>query len=440
VTLCRLIFALIVSLVVIFSALIFFYAEAQAKDRGGGGDKSTSTSDSGGSGGGGDSGGSANKDGGSDSGGDKISSTLNSGGGEGDGGGGGGDDKSTSTSDSGGSGSGGDSGSDLSSGGTNEASSLGNLNDSNSSKTLDAGSLSDTQVTDNDPVTRTTTDTVSEPVSNATDTISPATDTLGDAVTPATDAVEGAVSPTTDTLGDAVSPITGTLGDAVTPVVADPLASFAEPLASVNNDPPAQPFAPIINEPVLEAAAMPQMVEPVATPLLEESTSALATASNVQQPVLEGSAQGASYSLELLPAPAVSVDVDQGAPRGAADHGWMAEIRVAKTDGSLGSHPRLFDTSHLIGGQLAALTAEASAAVKGLQNGIPNPLLPFGFPSGMPPVGSTFSGSSGIGIGLDLLAVLALILILSRIDRSSMSPREGFRLVSSPRLVTELPG
>jgi hypothetical protein len=100
----------------------------------------------------------------------------------------------------------------------------------------------------------------------------------------------------------------------------------------------------------------------------------------------------------------------------------------------------LFDTSLLLSGQLAALAAEAAAAVKGLPGGIPNPLLPFGFPSGTPPVGSTFRSGSGMEIGLDLLAVLALLLVLSRTGGSSVSPREGFKLVSSPRLVTELPG
>jgi hypothetical protein len=119
----------------------------------------------------------------------------------------------------------------------------------------------------------------------------------------------------------------------------------------------------------------------------------------------------------------------------------VAETKVAKTDGSLGYHPPLFDTSLLLGGQLAALAAaEAATAVNELPGGIPNPLLPFGFPSSTPPVGSTFRGGSGMEIGLDLLAVLALLLVLSRTGGSSVSPREGFKLISSPRLVTELPG
>jgi hypothetical protein len=110
----------------------------------------------------------------------------------------------------------------------------------------------------------------------------------------------------------------------------------------------------------------------------------------------------------------------------------------------LGSYPPLFDTSLLLGGQLAALAAAAAdaavAAVKGFPGGTPNPLFPFGFPLGAPPTGTTFSSSSGIGLSLELLAILALLYALSRRDISSVSPREVFRLVSSPRLVTELPG
>jgi hypothetical protein len=113
---------------------------------------------------------------------------------------------------------------------------------------------------------------------------------------------------------------------------------------------------------------------------------------------------------------------------------------VAKTDGPLVIQPPLFDTSLLLGGQLTSLAAETAAVVKGLPGEIPDPLLPAGFPSSTPPVGSTFRGGSGMEIGLDLLAVLALLLVLSRTGGSSVSPRESFKLISSPRLVTELPG
>jgi hypothetical protein len=119
----------------------------------------------------------------------------------------------------------------------------------------------------------------------------------------------------------------------------------------------------------------------------------------------------------------------------------VAETQVANTVKSLGTlPPPLFDTSLLLSGQLAALAAEAAAAATVEPGEMPQPLFPTGFPSSTPPVGSTFRGASGMEIGLDLLAVLALLLVLSRTGGSSVSPREGFKLISSPRLVTELPG
>jgi hypothetical protein len=122
----------------------------------------------------------------------------------------------------------------------------------------------------------------------------------------------------------------------------------------------------------------------------------------------------------------------------------LAAPQSTKTERSLGSYPPLFDTSLLLGGQLAALAAAADAAVAAVKDyfpgGTPNPLFPFGFPLGAPLPGTTFSSSSGIGLSLELLAILALLYALSRRDISSVSPREVFRLVSSPRLVTELPG
>jgi hypothetical protein len=71
---------------------------------------------------------------------------------------------------------------------------------------------------------------------------------------------------------------------------------------------------------------------------------------------------------------------------------------------------------------------------------MPHPLLPFRFPANAPPVGGTFGGSAGMGIGLDILAILTLLSILSRIGGSLCCPRDVFRLISSPRLVSELPG
>jgi hypothetical protein len=100
----------------------------------------------------------------------------------------------------------------------------------------------------------------------------------------------------------------------------------------------------------------------------------------------------------------------------------------------------LFDTSLLLGGHLATLEAAAAAVVQGVPGGMPHPLLPFGFPDGAPAGSSSSLGSSGFGIGLDLLAALALLSLLLRRAGSAQFPRDHFRPVSSFRPVTELPG
>jgi len=104
-----------------------------------------------------------------------------------------------------------------------------------------------------------------------------------------------------------------------------------------------------------------------------------------------------------------------------------------------GSPSRSLDGS-LFGRLRAALLGSAANAVmkKGVQEDRA-PLLPFGLPAGAPPVGSSFGGS-GFGIGLDLLAALALLSVFLRVGSSSRVPRDLFKLVSSPRLVIELPG
>jgi hypothetical protein len=253
-----------------------------------------------------------------------------------------------------------------------------------------------------------------EAVAPVADTVAPVADT----VAPVADTI-APVADTVAPVADTVAPVT----DPLAPVTSDPLASLAPvtsdplaPLAPVTSD----PLAPVLGsaldpatalDPILGAASPQQIIEPVAAPFLEP-VPPVTFAQSTQQPLLEG----ASYSSSV------------------------AETQVAKTVGPLGSHPPLFDTSLLLSGQLAAFAAEAAAAANELPGEIPNPLLPFGFPSSTPPVGSTFRSGSGMEIGLDILAVLALLLVLSRTGGSSVSPREGFKLVSSPRLVAELPG
>jgi hypothetical protein len=103
------------------------------------------------------------------------------------------------------------------------------------------------------------------------------------------------------------------------------------------------------------------------------------------------------------------------------------------------SYHRLFDRP-LIGWLQESLNSVAAVG-KGASSDVMSLSPPFKrFPTDAPLGGSTFGRSSGTGIGLEFLAVLALPLILSRSGGTLVCPCKVFRLVSSPRLVTELPG
>jgi hypothetical protein len=107
-----------------------------------------------------------------------------------------------------------------------------------------------------------------------------------------------------------------------------------------------------------------------------------------------------------------------------------------------GVHPRLFDSSLGVG-YLTELGGTAAAAeTKFSQNDrrTPSPLSPFGgLPFGALPASSFFSGV-GTGLGLGLLAILALLPLLVHAGRLSRPSREVFKLVSSSSLITERPG
>ena len=126
------------------------------------------------------------------------------------------------------------------------------------------------------------------------------------------------------------------------------------------------------------------------------------------------------------------VDPSLGAPASSAQSLGLSGSLLRSLDSSL---ERL-----LLGGGLGAVT---SAVVNGAQEENRAPMHPFGFPDGAPvgaPGGGSSLGSSGFGVGLDLLAALALLSLLSRPGGSSRSPRDLVELVSSHRPVTELPG
>jgi hypothetical protein len=281
-----------------------------------------------------------------------------------------------------------------------------------------------------EPVLNTT-----EPVLNTTQPVLEATAPIIAATEPVLNTTEPMLN-TTEPVLNATEPVlnaTEPVLDATAPIITatEPVLNTTQPVLAATE--------PVLNttQPVLETAT-PRTTESMVTPTLDPIASEAITPV-VQRPVLENAAQSA-YSFNPQPALAIPVDIERDASQGGVAYsGSPAETQSAKSaELLLGSSPRLFDSS-LLSGALATI-ASYTAAVIGNPDGMPHPLFPSELPSGAPPVGSTYRGGSGIGIGLELSAILALLLTLSRIGGSSVSPREGFKLVSSPRLVTERPG
>jgi hypothetical protein len=148
-------------------------------------------------------------------------------------------------------------------------------------------------------------------------------------------------------------------------------------------------------------------------------------------PMLEGNAGATRASLSTFPSHAFPVEAWSALP----DHPVRDEPPPL-TVGSPGTLSGLFNGSFAIDGSHAALLGPIIA--KDAREGPALP-FPFGFPPAVPPVGISF-GSSGAGVALDLLAILALLPVLSRIGGLSWSNRAAFQLGSSPRLAVERPG
>jgi hypothetical protein len=163
-------------------------------------------------------------------------------------------------------------------------------------------------------------------------------------------------------------------------------------------------------------------------------------------PLLLGN-NGEVPDLALLPVPAAASESVSLAPTSAAAAVLGADTSGTSTavDTSSGTLASLVVRSlegTLFGGSFSAVTNAAANAAAVMVNGAQEdgaPLLPLGFPNGAP-AGSSAFGGSGFGIGLELLAALALLSLLPRLAESSRSPRDLLRPVSTFRPVAELPG
>jgi hypothetical protein len=150
--------------------------------------------------------------------------------------------------------------------------------------------------------------------------------------------------------------------------------------------------------------------------------------------VLEGNPGGAAASLSTLQSHALAADART--PLGSArDYGPVH----AETRGSAIEPPAdrsgLFDGSFVIDESQAAHLDTIVA--EDAPEGPPRP-FPFTLPPAAPPAGVSL-GSSDAGVALALLAILALLPILSRGGGSSRSNPAAFKLGSSLQLAVERP-
>jgi hypothetical protein len=199
-------------------------------------------------------------------------------------------------------------------------------------------------------------------------------------------------------------------------------------------------------EPAIGAAA--PVFEPISetvAPVVESGFGEGVILQSPGPPVLGGNAGAIPASLPALPSHALAVEARGALPDArptpailgsAWDYGPVGDEPPASTVEPPGARSGLFDGSFVIDGShvtlLDAITAED--AREGMLRS-----LPFGSPSVAPPVGISF-GSSGAGVALYLLAILALLPVLSRVGELSRSTREAFKLGSSLRLAVERPG
>jgi hypothetical protein len=121
----------------------------------------------------------------------------------------------------------------------------------------------------------------------------------------------------------------------------------------------------------------------------------------------------------------------------ARDYGPVYEESPASVVEPPGARSRLFNGSFVIDGSHTALLGAIMA--EDTRQEPPRP-FPFGFPPATPPVGISFGSSSGAVVALDLLAILALLPILSWVGGLSWSNRAACKLSSSLQLAVERPG
>lgn len=272
-----------------------------------------------------------------------------------------------------------------------------------------------------------TTSTIEPVLEEANPPVEPALEETFPAVEPALD---GAIPAAAEPVSEAVRPAARPLGEEAIPTAGPVLEEAAFP----GVEPAIGAAAPVF-EPVSETVA----------PVVESGFGEGVVLRSAGPPVLEGNAGAIPASLSSLPSHALAVEARGALPDARPtpatlgstwDYGPVGDEPPASTVEPPGARSVLFDGSFVIDGTHAALldAIMAEDAREGMLRS-----LPFGSPSVAPPVGISF-GSLGAGVALYLLAILALLPILSQVGGLSRSTREAFKLGSSLQLAVERPG
>ena len=287
--------------------------------------------------------------------------------------------------------------------------------------------------------------------------VEPVVETASPVIAPV---VDGAEEPLVGTVEDFVSPV-GDLGPGEVPITGPALGAAPTPAATTSIAEPAivEPVVvePVVVEPaVVESAVVPSLggpaVEPVEAPAVVElapaSALGLATSPEPTKPVFApaldepaavlvpedvGVASSSPSAMEGLVSPA---PITASAPEArAAVRAYVAADLLEPYPGNV-SH-------RLTGGNWAALGetfGEAPLVADGV--GVARDVLPWSLPVPAPPVaggssGASGSSSGGIGFGVAVLSLLALLYLGGK---PLLSARDLLGPASVPQLIPELPG
>ena len=234
-------------------------------------------------------------------------------------------------------------------------------------------------------------------------------------------ALDGAIPAAAESVGEAVGPGDRPLGEEAISTAGPALEEAAFPGV----------------EPAIGAAA--PVFEPFSDtvrPVLGSGFGEGVVRQSAGPHVLEGNAGAMPTSLSALPSHALAVET-RSTLESARYYGLVRDDPPTSAVESSGDRSELFDGSFAIGGGSHAALLDA-VTVEDAREGPPRP-FPFWFPPAAPLVGISL-GSPGAGVALGLLAILALLPVLSRVGGLSWSNRAAFKLGSSLRLPVERPG